>query len=121
MTTKQLNQRQVRWAEFLSQFNFIITYRPNNKATLPDTLSRLPGSTPVGLDNDRLRHRHRIMIPHEKINPTILEELLHNPRDPNGPDSVTAVEVAVVEKTLEELIRQAYQEDEFARDMVATL
>src|SRR5204863_9572831 len=31
MTTKQLNQRQVRWAEFLSQFNFVITYRPGTK------------------------------------------------------------------------------------------
>jgi hypothetical protein len=28
MTTRQLNQRQVRWAEYLSRFNFIITYRP---------------------------------------------------------------------------------------------
>ena len=26
MTTKQLNRRQVRWVEYLSRFNFIITY-----------------------------------------------------------------------------------------------
>ncbi len=26
MTTKDLNQRQMRWAEFLSRFNFRITY-----------------------------------------------------------------------------------------------
>src|SRR5437773_2823677 len=57
MTTKQLNQRQVRWAEFLSQFNFVITYRPGSKAILPDALSRLPGSKPAGADDDRLRHR----------------------------------------------------------------
>ena len=28
MTTKQLNCRQARWAEFLSEFNFQISYRP---------------------------------------------------------------------------------------------
>ncbi|KAI0996661.1 Transposon Ty3-I Gag-Pol polyprotein [Podosphaera aphanis] len=28
MTTKQLNQRQARWAEYLSRFNFVIKYRP---------------------------------------------------------------------------------------------
>jgi RNase H-like domain found in reverse transcriptase len=32
MTMKQLNQRQVRWAEFLSQFNFI---RPGSKPRRP--------------------------------------------------------------------------------------
>jgi hypothetical protein len=37
--TKVLNQRQVRWSEFLSQFNFQILYRPGNKAVLPDALS----------------------------------------------------------------------------------
>jgi hypothetical protein len=39
MSTKQLNQCQVRWAEFLSQFNFVIMYRPGSKAVLPDALS----------------------------------------------------------------------------------
>jgi hypothetical protein len=28
MTTKVLDGRQVRWAEFLSEFNFKIIYRP---------------------------------------------------------------------------------------------
>ncbi|KAJ6437084.1 reverse transcriptase [Purpureocillium lavendulum] len=35
-TTKVLNQRQVRWSEFLSQFNFRIIYRPGSKAVRPD-------------------------------------------------------------------------------------
>ena len=39
-TTKVLNQRQVRWSEFLSQFNFRIVYRPGSKAARPDALSR---------------------------------------------------------------------------------
>ena len=43
MMAKQLNQRQIRWAEFLSQFNFSITYRPGNKAALPDACNQNTG------------------------------------------------------------------------------
>ena len=76
MTTKQLNQRQVRWAEFLSQFNFVITYRPGTKATILDALSRLPGAAPADANDERLRHRDRIVLLPKKVDPTILEELL---------------------------------------------
>ncbi|OQE59201.1 hypothetical protein PENNAL_c0337G04262, partial [Penicillium nalgiovense] len=31
MTTRQMNQRQMRWSEFLSQFHFLIKYRPGKK------------------------------------------------------------------------------------------
>jgi len=40
MTTKKLNARQARWAEFLSRFRFIIRYRPGKQNTLADALSR---------------------------------------------------------------------------------
>ncbi|MBW0573809.1 hypothetical protein O181_113524, partial [Austropuccinia psidii MF-1] len=40
MTSKVLTRRQARWAEFLSEFHFSITYRPGCLATLPDALSR---------------------------------------------------------------------------------
>ncbi|MBW0592382.1 hypothetical protein O181_132097 [Austropuccinia psidii MF-1] len=40
MTSKVLTCRQARWAEFLSEFHFSITYRPGRLATLPDALSR---------------------------------------------------------------------------------
>lgn len=40
MTTKKLNARQARWAEFLSQFYFLIRYRPGRENTLADALSR---------------------------------------------------------------------------------
>jgi hypothetical protein len=39
MTTKQLNQRQARWAEVLAEFYFLIVYRPGFKNVLADTLS----------------------------------------------------------------------------------
>ncbi|MBW0551326.1 hypothetical protein O181_091041 [Austropuccinia psidii MF-1] len=40
MSSKVLTCHQARWAEFLSEFHFTITYRPGRLATLPDALSR---------------------------------------------------------------------------------
>ncbi|MBW0565213.1 hypothetical protein O181_104928 [Austropuccinia psidii MF-1] len=39
MSSKVFTCRQARWAEFLSEFHFTITYRPDRLATLPDALS----------------------------------------------------------------------------------
>ncbi|MBW0586817.1 hypothetical protein O181_126532 [Austropuccinia psidii MF-1] len=40
MSSKVLTRPQARWAEFLAEFHFTITYRPGRLATLPDPLSR---------------------------------------------------------------------------------
>lgn len=39
-TTKELNKRQIRWAEFLSQFDLRITSRKGSENGRADTLSR---------------------------------------------------------------------------------
>ena len=39
-TTKLLTWRQVRWSEFLSQFNLVIRFRPGRLGTKPDALTR---------------------------------------------------------------------------------
>jgi len=44
-TTKLLNRRQARWAEILSEFNFKIIYRPGERNSKADALSR-------GLDSE---------------------------------------------------------------------
>jgi RNase H-like domain found in reverse transcriptase/Reverse transcriptase (RNA-dependent DNA polymerase)/Integrase zinc binding domain/Chromo (CHRromatin Organisation MOdifier) domain len=121
MTTKQLNQRQVRWAEFLSQFNFVIVYRPGSKATLPDALSRLPGLKPADADDERLRHRNQVVLPPEKLDPSILEELLAESRKWGDAEFVAALDPEIKTKSLEELVRTAYQENELARDIIAAL
>ena len=46
MTSKLLNRRQARWAEFLSRFNFKITYRPGKHGGKPDALTRRSGDLP---------------------------------------------------------------------------
>jgi hypothetical protein len=40
MTSKVLNQRQVHWAEKLSEFNFQIVYHAGSTNGKPDALSR---------------------------------------------------------------------------------
>lgn len=39
-TTRNLSRRQVRWSEVLSDFNFIIKYRPGSQNAAADSLSR---------------------------------------------------------------------------------
>ncbi|MBW0567954.1 hypothetical protein O181_107669 [Austropuccinia psidii MF-1] len=50
ISSKVLTRPQARWAEFLSEFYFTITYRPGNLATLPDALSGCGTPFSVGLD-----------------------------------------------------------------------
>src|SRR5947207_14557962 len=52
MTTKTLTPRQVRWANFLSQLNFMVRYRPGKKNGKADYLSRLPGGQTEGGDEN---------------------------------------------------------------------
>jgi hypothetical protein len=39
-TTRLLTQRQVRWSEYLSQFNLVIRFHPGKLGTKPDALTR---------------------------------------------------------------------------------
>jgi hypothetical protein len=66
MATKQLNRRQARWAEFLSEFNFVIRYRPSKQGTKPDSLTRRTGDVPDGVMDDRIQHQRQVVIhPHQ--------------------------------------------------------
>lgn len=65
--TKELNQRQMRWAGFLSRFNFRLIYRPGSVNIRPDALSRRPQDAPQGADDDRLRARRIPIIPADKV------------------------------------------------------
>jgi hypothetical protein len=39
-STKELNRRQVRWSQFLEDFNYQIVHRPGSEQVVPDALSR---------------------------------------------------------------------------------
>lgn len=65
-TTKKLNERQIRWQEYLSQFNFHIEYRPGKEGTLPDVLSHQEQDMQTGSD-DRFTHREARLLDPEML------------------------------------------------------
>jgi len=44
-TTRSLNQRQARWSEFLSHFNYAIEFVPGKAQGKADALTRMAGQT----------------------------------------------------------------------------
>ena len=67
MTTKQLNRRQAKWAEFLLEFNFKITYRPGKEGEKPDMLTRLAQDKPKGVDDFRQQHQFQTLLKPEHL------------------------------------------------------
>ena len=70
MSTKRLTQRQVRWAEFLSQFHFQIQYRPGNLNHKADALSRWEADLPAHND-ERLQFRDQTLLGPETLHPRV--------------------------------------------------
>lgn len=60
-TTRKLKERQIRWAEELSRFNFTIRYRPGREGTMPDVLSRREQDMPSETDV-RYTHRETVLL-----------------------------------------------------------
>jgi len=56
MTTKELNERQARWMQELSQYNFKIEYQSGKEGGKPDTLTRRGGDIPTGGDQRLTRN-----------------------------------------------------------------
>jgi len=66
-TTKRLlNQRQARWAEFLSQFNYTIEFVPGKAHGKADALSRMAGQTYEELLEDKT-HRTQVIVKSQSL------------------------------------------------------
>jgi hypothetical protein len=105
MTTKLLNHRQTRWAEYLSRFNFKIVYRPGKAGAKPDSLTRRSGDLPQGGD-DRLIEQHKAVLkPH------------------NLPDELQLGEAVLAApcSALSQDILKATQTDPFAQQIITAL
>lgn len=70
MTTKKLNARQARWAEFLSRFFFLIRYRPGKQNTLADALSRPPTQI------DCHDHRMQVLLKSDSLDKQVQDDLV---------------------------------------------
>ena len=74
-TTKQLNRRQARWAKFLSEFNFRITYRLGKEGEKPDTLTRLAQDKPKGFDNARQQYQFQTLLKADQLDDNVKKAL----------------------------------------------
>src|ERR1041385_5491366 len=128
MTTKALTLGQVRWANFLSQFNFKIQYRPGKKNGKADYLSRMPGVMPKG-GGENLDHRLQRIFKDENLDPELreiaaeLQTLVMN--DSSAAVQLNALTIAVDEiqdqPTVRELLGQAYPQDANLQDTLHLL
>ena len=61
MTKKLLNQRQARWSEFSTRFDYEIVYRPGKMNGKADALTRRPGDLPERGD-ERLNDMEKVVL-----------------------------------------------------------
>jgi len=81
-TTKVLTRQQVRWSEYLSQFNLVIRFRPGHLGTKPDALTRRWDVYPKGEDNGYTSvnsHNFCPVFTHEQIAASLRATILTPP------------------------------------------
>ena len=125
-TTKALSQRQVRWSEFLSQYNFRIVYRPGSKAVRPDALSRRREDRPASVDanDDRIKNRQRTVLPAERFDAKAFADLLGDHNNDNDVDMTAAPMSMVIpdlDKPIDEILDKAYENSDIAQRMLTAL
>ena len=98
MTTKKLTPRQARWAEFLSKFNFKVTYQTGKKNDKVDALTRRPNERPISDEDEKQVHRMQVLLPPGRIKIQPIE--VSEPRNEPQP-AEESVEAEDPEKELE--------------------
>ena len=63
MTTKKLIPRQMRWAKFLSKFNFVISYQSGKKNDKADALTRKPNERLTDNEDKQCKHNIHMLLP----------------------------------------------------------
>ena len=67
MTTKKLTPRQARWAKFLSEYNFIISYQSGKKNEKVDALTRKLNKRSINKKDKRLEHCIQTLLAPERF------------------------------------------------------
>ena len=101
MTTKELSERQGRWREFLSQYNFRIIYRPGKERRKPDAHTRRPGDISTA-EEKRLGKIFGILLPKETYWDILEEQEV----------KIEEMELAEFQDKDEGRIHQAYNKDD---------
>ena len=67
MNTKKLTPRQVRWAKFLSKFNFVISYQSGKKNDKADVFTRKSNKQPTNDKDEQRKHSVCMLLPPNRI------------------------------------------------------
>ncbi|KAI0992802.1 hypothetical protein K3495_g15382, partial [Podosphaera aphanis] len=78
MTTKELSRRQVRWSEFLSQFDFVIKSRSGRDNVKADSLTRRSQDLPKNNSDPRVQYQRQTLLPPEKLDPSVIKDFKTN-------------------------------------------
>ena len=62
MTIKKLTPRQVKWTEFLLEFNFVISYLSGKKNNKANALTHKPGNRPADKENKQLEYCMQVLL-----------------------------------------------------------
>ncbi|KAI0992795.1 hypothetical protein K3495_g15389, partial [Podosphaera aphanis] len=124
MTTKTLNRRQARWSEFLSRFNFVISYRPGKLGGKPDALTRRSEDRPSEEGDERLLHQRQTVLKSYNFDPRIINPdnniISLAPVLLDGPASNPPEGVRIADQ-INSLLDQAYLEDAEVQGIMRTL
>lgn len=142
MTTKNLNRRQARWAEFLSEFNFKIMYRPGKQGEKPDALTRRPQDLPVDANDARREYQFQTVLKKDNVDnrvyadlaclaaspdaqaappPPPVNDLTHNP-DQTLPEREQDENQGVPDTPhLNNLLDRAYETDDDLKELMAAV
>jgi len=135
MTTKVLNGRQVRWAEFLSEFNFKIMYRPGAAGGKPDALSRRSQDLPGPTDLERRGKKEDVLLKGSYLDGELkkflslqilenegkyVNEISGQPEDDLGGDSDQPEEEECEDnlRDLDTAFATAYEKDKVVQDII---
>lgn len=105
MSTKTINRRQARWSEFLSRFNFVITYRPRKLGGKPDALARRSEDLPNDVGDIRLRQQQQTVLKPHNLDPAIVRNFtpIHL--------ACTSLESSPTSEQINSLIAKGYRKD----------
>lgn len=110
MSTKTLNRRQARWSEFLSRFNFVISYRPGRLGGKPDALTRRSEDLLSEKGDEHLRQQQQTVLKPHNLD----QELIQNNQKPLDLAPVSmeaAIDSQNISDQIENLMTKGYQTD----------
>ncbi|KAM4065672.1 reverse transcriptase (RNA-dependent DNA polymerase) [Hirsutella rhossiliensis] len=113
---RRLTERQVRWSEFLSKFQFKLEWRPGRKGGLPDALSRRDQDMPANYSDERLKGRIMRLFQDDHLRRVPISTLSTNT---DGAQEINfGKEIRIFEdEELQQLWHAARQEDKLYQEL----